>query len=68
MATPRVRLSDIEDEKEIDVMCPTCRKTRRVTMFWTGGNVLPRIRCESCKLMINKRNIEVFIYDEISIP
>ena len=64
MAKPKVRLGSSEDEKYILVICPTCRETRKVKMYWSGGNVVPRIRCNSCKSSVSKRGSGLPVYTQ----
>lgn len=39
--------------KSIECICPRCRTTHKVYMFWTGKSK-PRKYCEKCKDLISK--------------
>ena len=63
MGKPRPKLiTDENDMEEIDVICPNCGKFRVIKMYWTGGDVTPRIRCDPCKDIVSKSNLGMKTY------
>lgn len=64
MAKPKVRLGSEDDEERIIVICPSCRETRTVKMYWSGGNVIPRIRCNRCKHSLKNRGGGIPIHSQ----
>jgi phage FluMu protein Com len=65
MGNPKVNLHEEEYSVKIKVKCPTCQKIHEVKMYWTGGRVMPRIRCNSCKSSVKNKNQGLPIYTNL---
>jgi len=38
-----------ETKQLITCKCPQCERIYQRSMFWSGGNVMPRMRCHQCE-------------------
>ena len=62
MSKPKVNLKVPGKNVEVEVKCPTCSEKRIITMFWTGGNITPRIRCNPCKSSVRGKSRGLPVY------
>lgn len=63
MGKPKPKLCAAEEDMEdIHVICPNCGQFRIVKMYWSGGNVTPRIRCNPCKVIVSKRDLGMQVH------
>lgn len=57
MSETWVRRSMIEEpdvEEDWECICPSCGIKHVVKMHWSGGDFIPRVRCEQCKRDVKK--------------
>lgn len=52
-------------ERRIICICPTCRKRHTLLLYWTGGNVTPRIRCKRCKKAVHIKDSSSLMLEKI---